>query len=111
MSAEPVLVELTEILRLSRQMLDYAKSDAWPDFLSCADERQKKIDWMMQQVWPAADWSEPQRDAGEKLLTELLHYNTDIGVLAGEWHTELKNILTHARLASRVSSAYAGSAE
>lgn len=111
MSAEQILHELTEVLQQSRQMLAYAQSDAWPDFLDCASRRQQKIDWVMQQVWPAEDWSDGQRETGAKVLAELLRYNIEIGGLAGEWHAELRNILTHARLASRVSTAYSGGAE
>ena len=111
MAAEPILVVLEDILHLSRQMLDDAKAASWPEFLALNDRRQEKIDWLIAQSWPADDWSPSEREKGAMWLAELMRYNTDIGKLAGDWHAELRTILTQARISSRISNTYAGNAK
>lgn len=111
MEAEPILAVLEEILLLSRQMLDDAKAGTWSEFLALNDRRQEKIDWLMTQSWPADDWSPSEREKGAVLLAELLRYNSDIGKIAGDWHAELRTILTQARISSRISNTYAGNAK
>lgn len=111
MAAEPILLVLEDILHFSRQMLDDAKAGSWPEFLAINERRQEKIDWLMIQSWPADDWHPSERERGAVSLAELLRYDTEIGKLAGDWHAELRTILTQARISSRISNTYAGNAK
>lgn len=111
MIATQILQTLDEALLLSRQMLADSKGEAWPELLAHAELRQEKMHWLMQQVWPTDDWLPVEREKGAALLTELLHYNSEIADVAGAWHAELRTILTQARLSSRISNTYAGNAE